>query len=299
MAQNPRVHDLLLLLVPLSVLVLMNITVAAGQNASTNAKPFTLVNNCKEMIWPGIITKGDSNRGEGFALKPGQTAIYNATVGWSGRIWARTGCNFDKTGTGTCQTGSCGTSLNCTGPSNPPNTIAEFTLGDDVDFYDLSLVDGYNLPIVISPINGKGNCSIAGCEGDLRQNCSSELAVKSNGKVIACRSACNAFNTDEYCCRGAFADPAACQPSNYSRSFKQVCPAASSYAFDDRASIITCSASEYIIIFCASRNQSVCSYHDKKLVCNTSTGSTAPPLDLGGWIRMLSLSMLFILKMKF
>ncbi|KAI5602943.1 hypothetical protein BDE02_01G187100 [Populus trichocarpa] len=155
MAQNPRVHDLLLLLVPLSVLVLMNITVAAGQNASTNAKPFTLVNNCKEMIWPGIITKGDSNRGEGFALKPGQTAIYNATVGWSGRIWARTGCNFDKTGTGTCQTGSCGTSLNCTGPSNPPNTIAEFTLGDDVDFYDLSLVDGYNLPIVISPINGK------------------------------------------------------------------------------------------------------------------------------------------------
>lgn len=205
------------------------------------------------MIWPGIITKGDSNRGEGFALKPGQTAIYNATVGWSGRIWARTGCNFDKTGTGTCQTGSCGTSLNCTGPSNPPNTIAEFTIGDDVDFYDLSLVDGYNLPIVISPINGKGNCSIAGCEGDLRQNCSSELAVKSNGKVIACRSACNAFNTDEYCCRGAFADPAACQPSNYSRSFKQVCPAASSYAFDDRASIITCSASEYIIIFCASR----------------------------------------------
>ena len=225
----------------------------AGQNTSTNGKRFTLVNNCEDTIWPGIITKGDNYHGEGFTLKPGQTTFYNASVGWSGRIWGRTGCNFDKNGTGKCQTGSCGTSLNCTGPSNPPNSIAEFTLGADADFYDLSLVDGYNLPIAISPINGVGNCSIAGCDGDLRQNCSSDLAVKSNGKVIACRSACDVFNTDEYCCRGAFADPEACQPSNYSRSFKQVCPAASSYAFDNRASIITCSASEYIVTFCASR----------------------------------------------
>ncbi|KAJ6394797.1 hypothetical protein OIU77_023904 [Salix suchowensis] len=293
MAQN------LLLLMPLSVLILMNITIAAGQNTSTNGKRFTLVNNCEDTIWPAVIPKDDNYHGESFTLKPGQTAFYNASVGWSGRIWGRTGCNFDKNGNGTCQTGSCGTSLNCTGPSSPPNSIAEFTLGADADFYDLSLVDGYNLPIAISPINGKGNCSSAGCEGDLRQNCSTELAVKSNGKVIACRSACDVFNTDAYCCRGAFADPAACQPSNYSRSFKQVCPAASSYAFDDRASIITCSASEYIVTFCASRNQSVCSYHDNKLVCNTSINSTAHSQDLGGWIQMISLTLLFILKMKF
>ncbi|CAK7357025.1 unnamed protein product [Dovyalis caffra] len=224
------------------------------QNASSNVKTFTLVNNCKETIWPGIITRGSDSNDQGFTLKPGQNAFYNATTaGWSGRIWARTDCNFDKNGTGKCQTGSCGTSLKCTGPSSPPNTIAEFTLSNDVDFYDISLVDGFNLPLVIAPINGKGNCSIAGCDGDLRQNCSSELAVKSDGKVVACRSACDVFNTDEYCCRGAFANPVACLPSNYSRSFKQICPAAASYAFDDRSSIITCSASEYIVTFCASR----------------------------------------------
>ncbi|KAJ6961028.1 hypothetical protein NC652_000035 [Populus alba x Populus x berolinensis] len=110
MAQNPRVHDLLLLLVPLSVLALMDVAVAAGQNPSTNAKPFTLVNNCKEMIWPGIITKVAAIMVKVLLSNTGQTAVYNATAGWSGRIWARTGCNFDKTGTGTCQTGSCGTS---------------------------------------------------------------------------------------------------------------------------------------------------------------------------------------------
>lgn len=227
-----------------------------GQNSSTNSttntKTFTLVNNCKEPIWPAIITRGYNNHGAGFTLKEGQTALYNAPAGWSGRIWARTGCNFDKNGTGTCQTGSCGTSLNCTRPSDPPNSIAEFTLGEP-DFYDVSLVDGFNLPIVISPIKGNGNCSIAGCDGDLRQNCSSELAVKSDGKVIACRSACDVFNTDEFCCRGAYSDPVTCLPTNYSKSFKQVCPAASSYAFDDRTSIITCTASDYIVTFCTSR----------------------------------------------
>ncbi|KAJ4839092.1 hypothetical protein Tsubulata_037198 [Turnera subulata] len=268
---------------------------ASGQNTSTNVKTFTLVNHCEETIWPAIITKGDDNHGDGFSLKPDQTALYNAPSGWSGRIWARTGCNFDKNGTGTCQTGSCGTSLNCTAPSSPPNSIAEFTLGD-LDFYDVSLVDGFNLPIVISPVKGKGNCSIAGCDGDLRKNCSSELAVKSDGKVIACRSACEVFNTDEYCCRGAFQDPVACLPTNYSMSFKQVCPAASSYALDDRTTIITCSASDYIVTFCASRNQTVCSYHDKKLVCNTSSGSKAYPQE---WLLlMLALPLALILQIK-
>ncbi|KAF2319754.1 hypothetical protein GH714_018551 [Hevea brasiliensis] len=227
--------------------------IASGQNTSTTTKTFTLFNNCKGTIWPGIITKDGSNRGDGFALKAGHTASYSAPTGWSGRIWARTGCNFDNDGNGKCQTGSCGDSLHCSGPSSPPNTIAEFTLGD-TDFYDVSLVDGFNLPIGVSPLNGKGNCSIAGCDEDLRNNCPAQLSVKSEGKVIACRSACDAFNTDEYCCRGAYSDPVACVSSNYSKVFKQACPAASSYAFDkDSTSIITCSASDYVVSFCASR----------------------------------------------
>ncbi|KAG8646166.1 pathogenesis-related thaumatin-like protein 3.5 [Manihot esculenta] len=271
--------------------------IASAQNTSTTTKTFTLFNNCKGTIWPAIITKGDNNRGDGFVLKPAQTASYTASSGWSGRIWARTGCNFNNNGVGSCQTGSCGTSLNCSGPSSPPNTIAEFTLGD-TDFYDVSLVDGFNLPIGILPLNGKGNCSNAGCESDLRGSCPSELSVKSNGQVVACRSACDVFNTDEYCCRGAYSEPVACVSSNYSKVFKQACPAASSYAFDkDSTSIITCSASDYAVTFCASRNQALCSYHDNKVVCNKANGSKAL-LPNGWWNLMVILPLLFILQIK-
>ncbi|XP_065869834.1 pathogenesis-related thaumatin-like protein 3.5 [Euphorbia lathyris] len=277
------------------------IALATGQNSSSSGKTFTLYNNCKDTIWPAILTKGNDTDGYGFPLKPGQSAFYNATTSWSGRIWARTGCNFNKDGTGSCETGSCGASLNCSEPSSPPNTIAEFTLGD-IDFFDVSLVDGFNVPIAVSPLNTKGkNCSIAGCDGDLRQNCPSELSVTSNntGKVIACRSTCDVFNTDELCCRGTYGDPVACVASNYSRSFKQVCPAASSYAYDtDATSIITCAASDYIVSFCASRNQTFCSYHDNKIVCNTSYSGSEAVIPQGWWILMVTLPLALFLHIN-
>lgn len=223
---------------------------AAPEQCESN-KTFTLVNYCKETIWPGI-TRSDNNSGNGFTLKPGESTIYTAPSNWSGRIWGRTGCNFDNNGNGKCQTGSCGTNINCTGPGNPPATIADFTLGE-LDFYDVSLVDGFNLPIIIRAMNGTGNCSTAGCDGDLRQNCPSELTSKENGEVIACRSACDAFDTDEYCCRGSYENPATCLPSNYSRIFKQVCPAAYSFAHDDATGLLTCSGADFVVMFCGSR----------------------------------------------
>ncbi|KAH0714667.1 hypothetical protein KY284_007572 [Solanum tuberosum] len=177
--------------------------------------------------------------------------VFTAPVTFSGRIWGRTGCNFDKNGNGSCLTGDCGPSLKCTGTGKTPASLAEFTLGDR-DFYDVSLVDGFNVPISVTPLNGKGNCSVAGCNGDLRQNCPSELAVKNNGKVIGCRSACDVFNTDEYCCRGNYGNPSTCQPTFYSKKFKEDCPTAYSYAYDDPTSIFTCSGTDYVVAFCSS-----------------------------------------------
>ncbi|CAI9770117.1 unnamed protein product [Fraxinus pennsylvanica] len=231
---------------------------------------FTIINYCKETIWPGI-TASNNYTGGGFALKPTQSAVFTAPSGWNGRIWARTGCNFDKNENGTCQTGGCGSKLKCTGPGQPPASIAEFTLGDP-DYYDVSLVDGFNLPIVVKPVNGKGNCQPAGCDNDLRPNCPPELTAKTKDKIIACQSACNVFKTDDYCCRGAFSTPIACVPTNYSRIFKTACPAAYSFAYDDPTSIITCSATDYTVTFCSSRNQTECTYHDRQLTCNGSNG---------------------------
>ena len=51
-----------------------------------------------------------------------------------------------------------------------PVTVAEFSLGasDGADFVDVSLVDGFNLPVRIS--NNKG-CPTSDCPVDLNPNC--------------------------------------------------------------------------------------------------------------------------------
>ncbi|XP_035545776.1 pathogenesis-related thaumatin-like protein 3.5 [Juglans regia] len=257
--------------VHLAVLWVLVIMISSGAKVSESARIFTIINNCKETIWPGVTPGGNFNGG-GFELKQGQSMVFTAPVGWVGRIWGRTGCNFDKNGKGSCQTGACGSSLKCTASGKTPASLAEFTLAA-LDYYDVSLVDGFNLPILITPLHGSGNCSIAGCDGDLRTQCPSELAAKANGNVVACRSACDVFNTDEYCCRGVFGNPVTCQPTYYSKKFKSVCPTAYSYAYDDPTSIFTCSGTDYVVAFCSSRNQPVCTYHNNRLVCNESKGS--------------------------
>ncbi|KAM7253227.1 hypothetical protein ACFE04_025845 [Oxalis oulophora] len=227
------------------------IIISSGVNLSNSTRIFTIINNCKETIWPAVT--GENFNGDGFALKSGQSMVFNAPVGWtSGRIWGRTGCNFDKDGNGPCQTGACGTTLKCNASGKPPISLAEFTLGN-LDYYDISLVDGFNLPITLTPVNGKGNCSVTGCDKDLRLDCPPELAAKSNGKVVGCRSACDAFNTDAYCCKGVFGNAVTCQASFYSNKFKDACPTAYSYAYDDPSSIRTCSGTDYVVSFCSSR----------------------------------------------
>ncbi|KAK3018464.1 hypothetical protein RJ639_004124, partial [Escallonia herrerae] len=238
----------------------------AGAKFSESARVFTIINSCKETIWPAIIP-GESFNGGGFALKPGQSIVLTAPVAWSGR----TGCKFDQNGQGKCDTGNCGTSLKCTAMVEPPVSLAEFTLASP-DFYDVSLVDGFNLPISIKAVNGSGNCSTAACDGDLRQNCLRELRRRANGKVVACRSACDVFNTDEYCCRAVHGNSATCQPTSYSKKFKEVCTNSYRYAYDNPSSIFKCSGTDYDVAFCASRNQTACTYHNKKLVGSGSNG---------------------------
>lgn len=270
----------------LSPLLLLLFTISSGPKLSECARIFTIVNNCRYTIWPAI-TPGENFNGGGFALKSGQSIVFNAPVGWSGRIWGRTGCKFDKNGNGSCQTGACGTSLKCKASGEPPASLAEFTLAV-LDFYDVSLVDGFNLPVVVTPINGRGNCTIAGCDTDLRPNCPPELAVKSNGKIIACRSACDVFDTDAYCCRGVYGNPVVCQPTYYSKKFKQSCPTAYSYAYDDPTSIFTCSGTDYVVSFCSSRKQTVCTYHNQRLACSNNGSHSFNQLNGRWWLLMLA-----------
>ncbi|KAF3784474.1 Thaumatin-like protein [Nymphaea thermarum] len=190
-----------------------------------------------------------------------------ASPSWKGRIWARTSCDFTKTAPPACETGDCAGKLACNGSIGlPPATLVEFSLEPDrtqPSFYDVSLVDGYNLPVAVSPSKGGkpqllSNCTINGCSRSLTSgsNCPPELQVVSTerGEVVACKSACLAFNLDDFCCRNEYGIPEKCRPSMYSRLFKDACPSYFSYAYDGAPStpLRSCSSDEYAIIFCPS-----------------------------------------------
>nr|DAD40635.1 TPA_asm: hypothetical protein HUJ06_014958 [Nelumbo nucifera] len=207
------------------------------------------------MVWPGTLSgNGGAVLGEGgFSLAPGASVQLTAPPGWSGRFWARTGCNFHDSGNGKCITGDCG-GLKCAGGGAPPVTLAEFTTGvsgtNNMDFYDVSLVDGYNVGMGVRASGGTGACQYAGCVADLNHSCPKELQVTDSGNVVACKSACAAFNTPEFCCTGGHSTPQTCSPTSYSEMFKRACPTAYSYAYDDASSTCTCTGSDYLITFC-------------------------------------------------
>ncbi|XP_010539162.2 PREDICTED: thaumatin-like protein [Tarenaya hassleriana] len=126
---------------------------------SSAATTVTLYNKCTEPVWPGIQPSAGQRliAGGGFELLRNRDFNLKLPSLWSGRFWGRHGCVFDCTGRGGCATGDCGGSLLCNGlGGSPPATLAEFTLGHDLDFYDVSLVDGYNLAMSIQPYKGKG-----------------------------------------------------------------------------------------------------------------------------------------------
>ncbi|POV97165.1 hypothetical protein PSHT_14722 [Puccinia striiformis] len=109
-------------------------------------------------------------------------------------------------------TGGCNGGLVCdhrTGSGVPPATLAEFKLNGDggKDYYDVSNVDGSNLPVRIT--NNKG-CPTPSCGKDLNRDCPNDrLKVRDgNGATIGCLSACQAnldgnHGNSANCCTGS------------------------------------------------------------------------------------------------
>ncbi|KAI9115973.1 hypothetical protein K1719_012903 [Acacia pycnantha] len=215
-----------------------------------------LVNNCVENVWPGIQGSAgqETPKYGGFHLGIGEEVVFEVPEKWSGRIWGRQDCSFDSDGKGLCATGDCFGKLQCDGKGGePPATVVEMTLGSSsspLHFYDVSLVDGFNLPVSMKPVGGGIGCGVASCEVDLNICCPSALEVKKNGKIVGCKSACLAMQSAKYCCTGNFADPKTCKPTLYAHLFKAICPKAYSYAYDDSSSLNRCRAPRYVITFC-------------------------------------------------
>ncbi|KAF0911309.1 hypothetical protein E2562_008061 [Oryza meyeriana var. granulata] len=214
-----------------------------------DAATITMVNRCSYTVWPGALPGG------GARLDPGQSWSIDVAAGTpAARIWPRTGCSFDGSGRGRCVTGDCAGALSCAVSGEPPTTLAEYTLGrpgGGDDFFDLSLIDGFNVPVSFQPTNGGAGCSKGrgpSCAVDITARCLPELQVPGG-----CASACGKFGGDTYCCRGQFEHN--CPPTRYSMFFKMLCPDAYSYAKDDQTSTFTCPAgTNYRIEFCPPTN---------------------------------------------
>ncbi|GLJ44433.1 hypothetical protein SUGI_0932020 [Cryptomeria japonica] len=221
----------------------------------------TIVNDCPFTIWPGLQPSAGYPvlAGGGFALNTHNHVSIDVPNQWHGRVWARTGCSFHGSG-GNCLTGDCGGRLECNGLGGAtPATLAHLSLHHphtDISSYTLSLVDGMNLPMTITPHGGHagpGQCTVAGCRIHSLANfvCPEKLQVRHGRDVVACKSACEAFRTDQYCCTNQYNSPNTCKPSQFSLMFKGACPDAYTYAHDDPSLVHHCpSPNEIKLIFC-------------------------------------------------
>jgi Thaumatin family len=243
---------------PVSVATATTRARTAGPPASP--RTITLVNRTDVTIWPAAWPGSVTGR-TGWRLDPGTRVTITVAGDWNARLWGRTGCRFDAAGRGSCETGDCGGRFQCRGWGAIPATLAEYDLGayDHLDFYDVSMVDGSNLPMYINTASGttpdrisaKGCESGHGCTRTVR--CPKVLQVHRGGHLVACISPCARFGTDRYCCRGQFAvgcNPATTWPIDYAGLFKRAEPYAYSWSGDDATSVFTCAGGcDYRITF--------------------------------------------------
>jgi hypothetical protein len=230
--------------------------------ASGPRRLVTFVNEMSQTIWVAAAPNASTPlAATGWVLRPGHSVTISTPNNLNTRFWGRTGCSFNTHGVGHCQTGDCGGLFQCKGWGTIPATLAEvnFDAWDSLDFYDVSMVDGSNLPMYINVSGGSASKSVssngcipAGCTKAVQ--CPKVLDVKAGGKVVGCISACARLGGEQYCCRGPYAPRADCDPAkwpvDYAAVFKRAEPYAYSYVDDDATSVYVCKGRcNYRIVF--------------------------------------------------
>ena len=75
--------------------------------------PLSVVNNCGETIWPGVLTQNGTGPGTGgFELKPAARRDMWVSPNWQGRVWGRTNCTVSGDSCA-CATGDCFGVMDC------------------------------------------------------------------------------------------------------------------------------------------------------------------------------------------
>jgi hypothetical protein len=236
----------------LLALALIAVAILAWGDVS-QASTFTVRNNCSYTIYPGIYPPVYSNGG--WTMAPGASVSFSPGA-FNGRIWGRTGCNSSSPAQ--CTTGQCGgTGLQCAGTTGQAGTsLAEFNFkAGATDWYNVSYVDGFDNPIGVS-VSNSSCVSPNTCSTAPLTSCPAEL--RTGGY---CLSPCTRYNTDQFCCRGAYGTAATCVVANwpaygrtYVNNIHTYCPRQYAYAYDEaNGSLQTCpTGPNYTITFCPS-----------------------------------------------
>ncbi|PKI48997.1 hypothetical protein CRG98_030584 [Punica granatum] len=173
--------------------------------SSAHATNYDILNQCNYTVWAA------ASPGGGRRLDPGQS--WSLTMNpdtTTARIWGRTNCSFDANGQGRY-------------------------------FFDISLVDGFNIPVDLKPATNV--CRGIQCSADINGQCPAELRAPGG-----CNNPCTVFKTNEYCCTNG---QGSCGPTTFSKFFKDRCPDAYSYPQDDSTSTLKCpSGTNYRVTFC-------------------------------------------------
>lgn len=186
-----------------------------------SAKNLVLKNLCGKTIQAAVLQNGQS-AATYYQVTSGSSTTVSLAANWAGRSWARIDCT---SATDQASNQQCGT------PGTPnPASLAEFTFegSGNQDFYDLSMVDGFNLPIEIQPIGAsqgstKYICGSPTCT--TLPTCPSDLTVlTTEGDLLACQSDCSHYNEAQYCCTGAYNSAATCNGGPYAPLIKSACP---------------------------------------------------------------------------
>lgn len=221
------------------VTLFISMAIAAPTNSTSSNQPTIIVKNqCNSALKVGY-SKDVDYYGTVSDVSAGSSYTINPPVGWSGRVWGRKNCSGDK-----CYDSGMGS----------PASLAEFHFLDSGNtFYDISFVDGYNLPMVVEPSSsettGDHMCTASSCT-TLPDCPSGWETYDDTGNVSGCKSACTMFNTDEYCCTGDYNGQDLCQANQYSEKVKDVCPDVYSYAYDDATSVYTCQTRSFTVTIC-------------------------------------------------
>ncbi len=164
------------------------------------AEDVIITNRCDR----SIFVKNEGLNSGYFDLPPNQsrTVTVNRDSQPRPRIWGHAGCD---NGGNNCDTMEGYVSL------------AEFNIDPSGWlWYDVSQVDGYNLPVKMEAINpaAGGNCRVASCSFNTEGNCPQNDKIFRDGRAVACKSP----NRDA--------------PTEYSNAIKASCPGVYSWAHD-------------------------------------------------------------------